>query len=246
MDTELHLAEHYPNQQYLNEEEVNFRYELEQEVMDVITSGNTAAMKAYTETKTNELSYNPIVRRLPQNPLRDRKNGLVIRNTLYRLAARKGGLPPVYQHLISEKYALKIEHATSVDYLNNVLSMNMGDEYCQAVQHFSTLHYSDIIKQIVSYISNHLTEPIQLSEVAHYFHINAAHLSRKFKQETSFTFISYINHQKVEYAKLLFHEGNSSIIDVSSQSGFSSSSYFSKVFKKCTGISPKAYLKDES
>lgn len=248
MDSEVDLINHYPNKQYLNEEEIIFRYGLEQKVMDTIASGNTEEMSSYLygAVDMKEYPYNPIVRRLPQDPLRDRKNGLVIRNTLYRIAARKGGLPPIYQHLISEKYALKIENASSVDYLNHVLVHEMGDEYCQAVQLFSTLSYSVIIKQIVSYISNHLTETIKLSEVADGFHINASHLSRKFKQETGFTFIDYINQQKIEYAKLLFHEGNSSIIDVANISGFTSSSYFSKVFKKCTGISPKFYIEKES
>lgn len=244
MDSQFNPLNQYQHKSNLNEAEIVFRYELEQKVMDAITTGNYEAIQTLLETEMDEFPFNPLIRRLPRDPLRDRKNGLVIRNTFCRIAARSGGLPSIYLHLISEKYALMIEQATSVDYLNNVLSINMIKEYCQSVQHFSTLNYSKSIKQIVSYLSNHLTEPIQLSTVAEQFHINAAHLSRKFKQETSFTFIDYINHQRVEYAKLLFHEGYTSITEVASHAGFNSSSYFSKVFKKNTGISPKAYLKE--
>lgn len=245
MDSQLNLLHQYKYRTTLNEAEIEFRYDLEQKVMEAIATGNCDAIQTLIEGNVNKLPFNPVIRRIPQNQLRDRKNGLIIRNTFCRIAARNGGLPPIYLHLISEKYALKIEQATSVHYLDNVLSINMMKEYCQSVQHFSTVNYSESIKQIISYLSNHLTEPIQLSAVAEQFHINAAHLSRKFKQETGFTFVDYINHQRIEYAKLLFHEGHTSITTVANHAGFNSSSYFSKVFKKNTGISPKAYLNEE-
>lgn len=228
----------------LNEDEIIYRYELEQKVMDAIMSGDFEAIQSTVKKDNEELPHNPIVRRIPDNLLRDRKNGFIIRNTFCRIAAHKGGLPPVYVHLISETIALKIEQATSVEYLDNILSEEMIKDYCEAVKQFSTRNYSNLIKQVISYIANHVTDQLTLNDVAEIFHINGAHLSRKFKKETGFTFSHYVNLKRIEYAKLLFHEGHSNITEVANLVGFNSSSYFSKVFKKTTDTSPRGYLNE--
>ncbi len=227
----------------INEEKIRFRYELERKAMTAVTNGDYDSIKEAVEER-EDLPYNPFLQRLPDNVLRDRKNGSIIRNTFLRIAALEGGLPPVYVHLLSERFALMIEQAPSADYLDNELSRQMVKDYCEAVKYFSTKGYSPLIKQVISYISNHLSTPLSLEEVASDFHVNSAHLSRKFKQETGFTFTVYVNNKRIEYAKLLFHEGKTSITNVASLAGFNSSSYFSKVFKKETGQSPKDYMKE--
>lgn len=228
----------------LNEENIRFRYELEQTVMNAITAGNYEAIRSLFENDLRDLPVNPIIRRIPGDILRDRKNGLIRRNTFSRIAAREGGLPPVYLHLLSEKYSLKIEQATSVVHLDTVVAKQMMKEYCEAVNQFSTLGYSETIQKIISHISSRPTEPVLLNDVASEFHMNASHLSRKFKKETGITFIDYVIRQRIEYAKLLFHENHYTITEVASNSGFNSSSYFSKVFKKATGLAPKEYVHD--
>lgn len=241
MDRKPLSLSNYKDNKVLNEEKILFRYNLEKQVMDAITAGDYHSIETIQEDH-KKLPFDPKVIRLLEDELRDRKNGMVIRNTFSRIAAREGGLPPVYLHMISETYALKIEQATSKEYLDEVLSNEMFKDYCEAVKQFSTLGYSEVTKKIVSYISNRPMDSLSLQEAANEFHINAAHLSRKFKKETGMNFTEYVNHQRVEYAKLLFHEGELSITEVSSLSGFSSSSYFSKVFKSITGESPTGYI----
>lgn len=240
MEKDFRSLYQYKDEKY-NQDEIIRRYELEQKVMNTITSGNLDEMHLLNQN-LKHLDFNPNVTRIPENNLRDRKNGMVIRNTFCRIAAKTGGLPPIFLHLISEKYAIKIEHATSVHALLDVIAPKMFEEYCSAVQQFSTLSFPDDIREVINYIWNHLTEPIELSEVADVIHVNSAHLSRKFKKVTGFTFTDYINYQRIEYSKLLFYEGNHSITEVASQAGFNSSSYFSKTFKKYTKQSPTSYL----
>jgi AraC-like DNA-binding protein len=242
----FNTLEQYQKGQELNKEEITFRYGAEEKIMNAISSGNSDHLQEVIHHIQDQNKYDTVVRRIPENYLRDRKNGMVIRNTFCRIAAKNGGLPPILLHLISEKYALEIENATSASYFDNALSESMLKEYCSSVQNFSTSNYSEMIKNIAIYISNHLTEEILLNEVASFFHINAAHLSRKFKKETGFTFIDYINRHRVEYAKLLFHEGYTSITDVAGRAGFNSSSYFSKVFKNIAGVSPSSYLEEKN
>lgn len=55
------------------------------------------------------------------------------------------------------------------------------------------------------------------------------------------TFTDYLNSLKVEHACKLLTETNLSIIDISLSTGFEDQSYFTKVFKKAKGVTPKMY-----
>ncbi|WP_373742434.1 helix-turn-helix domain-containing protein, partial [Jeotgalibaca porci] len=87
-------------------------------------------------------------------------------------------------------------------------------------------------KEIVIFIGNHLREELNVSNLAATFHVNSSHLARKFKKETGYTISEYVNHQKIEAAKLLFQGGEVTVAEVSEKLGYNSNSYFSKIFKK--------------
>lgn len=231
------------------EDDVSFEYiegslQRDMKLIRAIQTGNKELLAEVEQIKGLEPSNtkyyaNPIIE---NDPLRTRKNGMIIRNTLGRIAAAFGGVPAIYLHLVSEKYAIQIEQATSPEYLQNVVSPRMFNEYCELVANFSASKYSSLISEIVVYIGSHLREELSVSMLADHFHVNAAHLARKFKKETGYTISEYVNHQKVEAAKLLFQGGDASVSDVGARLGFNSSSYFSKTFKKVTGLSPAYYM----
>lgn len=229
----------------LSTEYIEKSWERDNLLLRAVQTGNKDLLKEASALITKEedrLYYygNPII---ASDMLRTRKNGMIIRNTICRVAAGLGGVPPLYLHLISEKYGMLIAQANSIDYLVDYLSEEMFDEYCDLVANFSASHYSSLIKDLVVYISNHLQQELSVSELAGIFHVNASHLSRKFKKETGYTISEYINRQKVDAAKLLFSRGHSSVANVASMMGFNSSSYFSKIFKKLTDESPADYIK---
>ncbi|WP_277631514.1 hypothetical protein [Atopococcus tabaci] len=56
----------------LNDERIKFRYELEQRVMDAIAHGNYTLIREAVEQDASSFLFNPIVRRIPDNELRDR------------------------------------------------------------------------------------------------------------------------------------------------------------------------------
>lgn len=214
-------------------------------LIQAIQSGNRDMLEDVTKIaglEQNKGYYygNPI---LKGEPLRTRKNGMIIRNTLCRVAGELGGVAAIYLHLVFEKYAIQIEQATTTDYLEHVVTPNMFAEYCDLVANYSTLKYSPLIKEIVIFIGNHLREELNVSNLAATFHVNSSHLARKFKKETGYTISEYVNNQKIEAAKLLFQGGEVTVGEVSEKLGYNSNSYFSKIFKKITGKSPVVYLK---
>lgn len=163
-------------------------------------------------------------------------------NTISRTAAERGGVHPLYIHHISEKFAILIERASSLSVLKQ-LGEAMVYEYCAAVRDFSTHHYSLLVKKAVNYIHMHLEEDLSLSIIADELYVNASHLSRKFKAETSKSIVDYINQKRIEEAKRYLERGNVSITEVALMVEFNDLNYFSRVFKKTTSLSPSQYSK---
>ena len=80
-----------------------------------------------------------------------------------------------------------------------------------------------------------------LEEVADAVHLHPAYFSSIFKQCNGSSFKEYLNMVRVEESKRLLSNTEYSIIDIAVACGFDDQSYFSKVFKKYTGMSPKQY-----
>lgn len=226
-----------------NASDIAKNYEIEEKLMLAVQLGDVNKAKSALSDLAMSRSAELIFKRFA-DPLRSYKNVMIILNTLLRTAAKKGGLPIIYLHSISEKYALIIENTHNIDFLRSMLSREMILDYTNAVAMFSTSQYSEIIKRVIEYISFHITTDINLKTISKYFNMNASYLSRKFKEETKMTISKYINYQRVELSKIYFENKEESITEVAHKVGYSDSSYFAKVFKKITGISPKEYIRN--
>lgn len=97
------------------------------------------------------------------------------------------------------------------------------------------------IREITEYIKQNRQNAITLQSLADNFFISKGYLSRIFKEVIGFTVTEYINIQKIKYAQDLVESTNHSITKIAEISGYESITYFEKIFKKYTGISPKKY-----
>lgn len=216
--------------------EVDARYDTEIQFIQAVTNGD----KEKILQSPNDDSI--FLHRMPNNPLRVLKNLLIGLNTKCRLAAYQGGVPPIYLSILSEKYAIKIEQIKNKDEIRLVRN-SMISEYCDAVKGFSTLNYSPLIKQAISYINMNLLDEVKLNEISIALHCHPAHLSRQFKKETNTTITSYINMERISTALFYFQSGKTNITEVAHLVGFNDSNYFCRVFKKFNGLTPSEYLK---
>lgn len=121
-------------------------------------------------------------------------------------------------------------------------------EFSQAFGKYFLVPYkcsqSEILKSVFRYIEEHITTQIHLSEAAAETGVSGAYLSTIFKKEMGQNFIEYVNIQKIELAKKMLEEGKL-VYEVSDTLGFENSTYFSRVFKRYTDLSPDAYRKKE-
>lgn len=91
------------------------------------------------------------------------------------------------------------------------------------------------------YIEENLSEPLGLEQVANQVFVCKAYLSELFSSCTGIKFSEYVTMQRVEHAKQLLICSNQSIQEISQNCGFSSAAYFSSVFTRMTGKSPRKF-----
>ena len=100
------------------------------------------------------------------------------------------------------------------------------------------------LDKILAYIEQHYTEPLRLSEIAAHFHFNASYLSSYFSTHHKEGFSEYLNRVRIKKSMELLENSSVSISNISGMVGYSEHSYFCKVFKRITGMSPGSYRKE--
>lgn len=100
-----------------------------------------------------------------------------------------------------------------------------------------------LIEKINEYVHLHYAEKISRTEIAKEFYLTPDYLARMYKKKTGITLKDYINNYRIERAKQLLSSEERAISDIAEQVGFDNYSYFSTLFKKTTGYSPKDYQK---
>lgn len=103
---------------------------------------------------------------------------------------------------------------------------------------------NNMIEDVVSYVKENFSQPINLSQVAKDHFISQEHLSRTFKKHTGFGFNEYLTLVRLQHAEqLLKSDDRMSISTIAYNCGFNDSNYFSDKFKKVYGTSPLKYSK---
>lgn len=94
---------------------------------------------------------------------------------------------------------------------------------------------------VLSHINMHYYEDITLKEVSAMLNFDESYFCRLFKNATGATFTEYLNFVRICKAEKMLNKTRDSILEISEAVGFSSVSYFNRIFKKYRHISPRAY-----
>lgn len=101
-----------------------------------------------------------------------------------------------------------------------------------------------LIKTALDYIENNYSKDIDLETVAGHIYITSGYLSQLFKLETGINFLDYLNKFRIEKAKLLLGNRRFKTYEIAYKVGYSSEKYFSQMFKRYTGLSPKQFKEE--
>lgn len=142
------------------------------------------------------------------------------------------------------QYAKESIHLGVMDYLVKPV---LEDELRKLLARYLENHpemfaKTDLIQKVLNHIHQHFGERLHLFDLAESFHINASYLSRRFREEVGMSFSDYLIHYRIHMAKhYMLTKRDWSISRIAEETGFNTSHYFSKMFKKVTNLSPKEF-----
>ena len=95
------------------------------------------------------------------------------------------------------------------------------------------------MNKILDYIKDNYSQPISIQDAAKAVNLAPNYFCRFFKKNMGKTFMEYLNHYRCIQADMLLYHSDKTVTEISLETGFSSLSYFDKVYKKSKGNSPK-------
>ena len=190
------------------------------------------AMTAYLDKNVFAMSTN----------LHNHKLDLHVLNDFCHLALLDTTIHPMHTLKLALSIKMKIDGTLSQTKLNQ-LPNEICRKYCMLVKNYANTEYSKLTREIISYIQLHLEEELSLASLAKHFERNASVLSNLFSQETKISLTKFIHQTRIQEAVRLFNTTNMSVSEVALSVGYQDFSYFSKVFSKSIGCSPKEYKK---
>lgn len=153
---------------------------------------------------------------------------------------QKMQLTPIYNKPgIEQSILAYLEDCFSFQELHQNLLDSIKD-YFQSINSYEP--EDPTIFLIKDYISKHyVKESLSIKEIGDHVFLSASYVCTYFKAQTGQTLNQYITEYRMEKAMQLLGDARYQIADISSKVGYSNGNYFSKSFKKFTGLSPSKY-----
>ncbi|WP_340395203.1 AraC family transcriptional regulator [Paenibacillus sp. FSL E2-0177] len=209
---------------------------LEKNLFHYVKKGNKTELLR-VQASFSEESYGLLSKR---SQLRNKKNLAISCITLATRAAIDGGLYWEISYTLSDFHIQHIEELKDIPAVDHAV-LNALCDFADHVKESRMAKLSRTVALCQNYIFNHLYEELSLDRLAEVAGLNRSYLSLLFKKETGFTISDFIQLERIEEAKRLIEVPEISLSDIASRLHFNDQSYFTKVFKKYTGITPKQF-----
>lgn len=124
-------------------------------------------------------------------------------------------------------------------------------EKTTATKEYASSREKQLLVPVIEYLNTNLTDPnLTLSVLPALVGVSEVYLRRIFKKYFGFTPTDFVTHHRIQLAKQLLADCyTKTISEIAAQTGYNDPLYFSRVFKKQTGLSPSKYIqmcKEES
>jgi AraC-like DNA-binding protein/mannose-6-phosphate isomerase-like protein (cupin superfamily) len=104
-------------------------------------------------------------------------------------------------------------------------------------------YQSEIVNRAMAYIAERYSKNLNLKDLSKSLGVSKSHLCAIIKKETGESFCTILHKQRITAAKHLLSEGTFSVENISNAVGYPYTSFFFKIFKRITGMTPKAFAK---
>ena len=212
----------------------SYPYEKEKALIAKVKTGNLSEAKGILNDLLGYVLFSE------GNDLTAVKARAIELSSLLSRTAIEGGASSDAILKINNQFLKSLTDISDLDDLCLKLS-EIVEVFTESMFHNVPSKNSDVIRKAFAFISQNYSHNITLDEVAAHVHLNPAYFSTIFKESSGSSFKEYLNMVRIEESKRLLANTDYSIIDIAVATGFDDQSYFSKVFKKYTGLTPKQY-----
>lgn len=144
------------------------------------------------------------------------------------------------------------EFKSRTDYLQKLMDASTAEEIrrwflekitesAQRVGSVKADKNESVVEKACDFIDKNYMKDISLDDISKYCNISSYYFSKLFKQEKGENYVEYLNRVRIENAKNMLSQGDSSIKEVCYSVGFSDPNYFSRAFKKYEGVTPTEF-----
>lgn len=170
------------------------------------------------------------------------KQNLHFLNSCCHLVLMHTNVHPLHIFKLFTTMRIRIDSVNNREQLLN-LPNELCHKYCLLVKNYAFPDYSKTIRSVVNYIHMHMDEDLTLAMIAKEFNKNASSLSASFSKEVGISITNYIHQVRINEAIKLFNTTKMSISEAAFAVGFHDFAYFSRLFHKQVGCSPRDYCK---
>ncbi|HWL53710.1 MAG TPA: helix-turn-helix transcriptional regulator [Chthoniobacteraceae bacterium] len=100
---------------------------------------------------------------------------------------------------------------------------------------------SPVVRRALEQIAAVFREPASLSEIARACHVTPSHLARLFRKETGQSVVAHLQRLRINHARELLATTDRGLLEIALESGFESIEHFHRLFRRMTGVTPRAY-----
>ena len=154
--------------------------------------------------------------------------------------AIEGGADPETILMMNEVCIREIRDFSRIEdlsvWLGGVLNRFIG-----CVFEFRDVKHADTLCKLTRFLGENYMRRLTLDDVAEHVFLSKSYVSRLFSEELGTTFTAYLNHIRVEKAKIMLADRENTLSAIADAVGFTDQSYFSRVFKSITHVSPGVY-----
>lgn len=208
----------------------------EKKMLEIIKEGRVEELKNLPTYKEEEMAS--ILSK--SSFIRSNKNHIITLITLVSRAAIEGGLHEEIAFSLHDHFIQRVEETETLDETRE-LAKEVLNTYAEKVREAKNERYSQTITACKNFIYKHVYENIDHDTIADKIGLSPKYLSVLFKKEVGITVSEYIQQTKIEEAKKLLAYSKTPISEICTLLCFNDQSYFTKVFKKVTGVTPKYY-----
>lgn len=140
----------------------------------------------------------------------------------------------------NHEWMAQIVEASDFETLASVTRQSM-DEFIANIYLYGYNPSNKTVRKALDYIAEHFTETVRLEDAAKHVHLSRYRLAHLIKEVTGHSLIHHVHRLRIQYARELLEESDISGSEIAYKSGFGDQSYFIKVFRQATGLTPARY-----